>query len=240
MKSNITLYLEGGATIEAVDWKLAAYDLPEPNEAAGNYQDFGHSHWHNSLIWGEDLVGVGITGTGLIHGKGLTHAGPGARRKLGAGDMPASLGGTDPHGENTGVGKEFGAEMKGLGNKAIALKNCRNVLLRDVQILNGGHFALLATGVTDLTIDNLKVDTDRDGFDIDGCRNVRIANCVVNSPNDDAICLKSSYALGRPVFTENVSITNCQVSGYDLGTFLDGTFGPVSYTHLTLPTILLV
>jgi polygalacturonase len=90
--------------------------------------------------------------------------------------------------------------------------------------LNGGHFALLATGVDNLTIDNVKVDTNRDGFDIDSCRNVRISNCSVNSPNDDAIVLKSSYALGFARATENVTITNCLVSGYDIGSLLDGTY----------------
>jgi polygalacturonase len=112
----------------------------------------------------------------------------------------------------------------GWGNKAIALKLCRNVTLRDFSILNGGHFALLATGVDNLTIDNVKVDTNRDGFDIDSCRNLRISNCSVNTPNDDAIVLKSSFALGFARATENVTITNCEVSGYDEGTLLDGTY----------------
>ncbi len=115
--------------------------------------------------------------------------------------------------------------MVGEGNKAIALKLCRNVILRDFSVLKGGHFVLLATGVDNLTIDNLKVDTNRDGFDIDCCRHVRISNCSVNSPNDDAIVLKSSFGLGFVRFTENVTITNCQVTGFDLGTFLDGTYG---------------
>ena len=48
---------------------------------------------------------------------------------------------------------------------------------KDITLYMGGHFALLATGVDNLTIDNVKVDTNRDGFDIDACRNVRIANC---------------------------------------------------------------
>jgi len=54
---------------------------------------------------------------------------------------------------------------------------------------------------------------------------VRVSNTAVNAPNDDAIVLKSSYALGALRATENVSITNCQVSGFDVGTFLAGTFG---------------
>jgi hypothetical protein len=104
------------------------------------------------------------------------------------------------------------------------LKNCRNVILRDFSILQGGWFGVLATGVDNLTIDNLKVDTNRDGFDLDGCRNLRISNCSVNAPNDDAIVLKSSYALGELRACENVTITGCQVSGWDVGSFLDGTY----------------
>ena len=114
--------------------------------------------------------------------------------------------------------------MNGLGNKAIGLKNCRNVIIRDISILNGGHFAILATGVDNLTIDDVKIDTNRDGIDIDSCRNVRLSNASVNSPNDDAIVLKSSYALGFARATENVTVTACLVSGYDIGSLLDGTF----------------
>ena len=227
LKSNIALYLDHGATILAADpgEHKGSYNLTEPNEW-DMYQDFGHSHWQNSLIWGIGLENVSILGPGLIHGKGLTKRGPGPRRPNQPGDTPVSLGGAQagarppsPVGEDAPI-----TEMNGLGNKAIALKLCRNVVLRDFSMLMGGHFALLATGVDNLTIDNVKVDTNRDGFDIDCCRNVRISNCSVNSPNDDAIVLKSSYALGSARATENVTITNCQVTGYDLGTFLDGTF----------------
>jgi polygalacturonase len=119
----------------------------------------------------------------------------------------------------------YQAEQAGVGNKAIALKNCRNVIFRDFSILKGGHFGLLLTGVDNLTIDNLKIDTDRDGMDIDCCRNVRVSNCTVNSPWDDGICPKSSFALGYNRATENVNITNCYVTGcYHLGTVLDGTW----------------
>jgi polygalacturonase len=226
LRSNVALYLDAGSVIVAADpaTDKGRYDDAEPNPWDA-YQDFGHSHWHNSLLWGEGLENVAILGPGRIWGRGLTRSGPGANRPLKAGDMPSSLKGADPMGERARKGATFGAEMAGKGNKAIALKNCRNVQLRDFSMLKCGHFALLATGVDNLVIDNLMVDTDRDGFDIDCCRNVRIANCAVNTPNDDAICLKSSYALGKQRFTEHVTITGCQVSGFDLGTLLDGTFG---------------
>lgn len=231
LKSNITLYLDQAATIVAADPKEvpkelnASYDLPEPNEW-DMYQDFGHSHWKNSLIWGIGLENVSILGPGMINGKGLTRRSPRPRRQVQPGDTPASLGGGQP---SARVESPLGESddpvvMNSFGNKAISLKLCRNVLLRDFSILNGGHFALLATGVDNLTIDNVKVDTNRDGFDIDACRNVRISNCSVNSPNDDAIVLKSSYALGFARATENVTITNCLVSGYDIGSLLDATY----------------
>ncbi len=220
LRSNITLRLEPGATILAADTVpgKVTYDLPEPNQW-DMYQDFGHSHWQNSLIWGIGLENVSIVGPGLINGKGLTRRSPRVRRVNQPGDRPVTLAGQSPLGEDDDPNV-----MNGLGNKAISLKLSRNVLLRDFSILNGGHFALLATGVDNLTIDNVKVDTNRDGFDIDSCRNVRISNCSVNSPNDDAIVLKSSYALGFARATENVTITNSLVSGYDIGSLLDGTF----------------
>jgi len=226
LRSNITLQLEHGATIlaaETVPGKIT-YDLPEPNEW-DMYQDFGHSHWQNSLIWGIGLENVSIVGPGLINGKGLTRRSPRARRVNQPGDRPVTLGGQTGARPQSPLGEDDDPTvMNGLGNKAISLKLSRNVLLRDFSILNGGHFALLATGVDNLTIDNVKVDTNRDGFDIDSCRNVRISNCSVNSPNDDAIVLKSSYALGFARATENVTITNSLVSGYDIGSLLDGTF----------------
>lgn len=226
LRSNITLQLNPGATIlaaERVPGKVE-YDLPEPNQW-DMYQDFGHSHWQNSLIWGIGLENVSIVGPGLINGRGLTRRSPRARRVNQPGDRPVTLGGETGARPQSPLGEDDDPTvMNGLGNKAISLKLTRNVLLRDFSILNGGHFAVLATGVDNLTIDNVKVDTNRDGFDIDSSRNVRISNCSVNSPNDDAIVLKSSYALGFARATENVTITNCLVSGYDIGSLLDGTF----------------
>ena len=192
LKNNITLFLDNGAVLIAADpgQGKGGYDSPEPN-LWDKYQDFGHSHWHNSLIWGENLQNISIVGYGMIDGKGLTREG---NRK------------------------------EGIANKAIALKLCRNVILKDISILRGGHFCLLATGVDNMTIDNLKLDTNRDGFDIDCCRHVHISNCSVNSPFDDAIVLKSSFGLGYVRITEDVTITNCSVSGFDIGTFLNGTY----------------
>ena len=112
------------------------------------------------------------------------------------------------------------------GGKAIALKECRNVLIRDVTIYRGGHFAIIMTGCDLGTVDNVTIDTNRDGFDIDCCKYLTVSNCKINTPSDDALVLKSSYALKRPVLCEHIAVTNCVITGYKMGTLLDGTYIP--------------
>ena len=137
LKSNVTLYLDGGATILAAPSpengpSHDAYDIAEPKEPWNAYEDYGHGHWRDSLIWGEDLENIAICGQGRIWGNGLVR-GWDTERPL--------------------------AQPPGVGSKSIALRNCRNVILRDFSILKGGWFGILATGVDNLTIDNLRIDT---------------------------------------------------------------------------------
>lgn len=207
LKSNITLHLDSGAILLAASTPReglpggGGYDHAEDvPEAYRPYQDYGHSHWRNALIWGEGLENITIEGAGLIWGKGLGR------------------------GHEHDPGRPISGKP-GVGDKAIALKLCRNVTLRDFRVLEAGWFALLATGVDNMIIENLLVDTDRDGFDIDCCRNVHVRDCTVNSPWDDGICPKSSFALGYARSTENVTISGCIVSGsYEIGSVLDATY----------------
>ena len=64
----------------------------------------------------------------------------------------------------------------------------------------------------------------RDGIDIDCCEHVHVRDCMVNTLNDDAIVLKTSYGLNRLKSTKDVVVERCEVSGYDVGSMLDGTF----------------
>jgi polygalacturonase len=77
LKSHVTLYLERGATLFAAspDERPGSPGYDPAEAGPGNeFQDYGHSHWHNSLIWGEDLVDVGIVGAGRIDGYGMNRA----------------------------------------------------------------------------------------------------------------------------------------------------------------------
>ena len=200
LKSNVDLHLTPGARILAAPASMKAYDESEVF-GGPEYQDGGHTYFHNSLIWAEGQHNVSITGRGTIDGDGLTKH------------------------DTENAGNVQGGSI-GTGDKAIALKLCRNILIRDVTIVRGGHFAIIVTGCDIGTIDNVLIDTNRDGIDIDCCKYLTVSNCKVNTPNDDAIVLKSSYALKKPVLCEHILITNCLVTGYKLGTLVDGTYVP--------------
>ena len=200
MKSHVELHLMAGARILAAPASMKAYDKAE--EWVGPaYQDGGHTYFRNSLIYAIGQEYVSITGRGMIDGEGLTK-------------------------KDTEKGGVVNGGNIGTGDKAIAFKQCRNILIRDVTIFRGGHFAIILTGCELGTVDNVTIDTNRDGFDIDCCKYLSISNCKINTPRDDALVLKSSYALKKPVITEHIAITNCVITGYQLGSLLDGTYIP--------------
>ena len=200
LKSYVDLHLASGAKIIAAPASMKAYD--EAEEWVGPaYQDGGHTYFKNSLIYAIGQECVSITGRGMIDGLGLTKK------------------------DTEKAGVVNGGNI-GTGDKAIALKLCRNILIRDVTIYRGGHFGIILTGCELGTVDNVTIDTNRDGFDIDCCKYLSISNCKINTPRDDALVLKSSYALKKPVLTEHIAITNCIITGYKLGSLLDGSYIP--------------
>ncbi|HEY3001025.1 MAG TPA: glycosyl hydrolase family 28 protein, partial [Kribbellaceae bacterium] len=66
LMSNVTLLLDAGSTLLGA---ATGYDPPEPNPNDA-YQDFGHSHFHDAMIWGENLTNIGFVGSGVIDGGG--------------------------------------------------------------------------------------------------------------------------------------------------------------------------
>ena len=209
LKSNIDLHLSAGCTLlAAADRDFRGKDIPggrlydesEPFDFP-EYQDGGHTYFHTSLIWADGEKNISITGHGMIDGKGLTHK------------------------DTESAGNLKGGSI-GTGDKAIALKLCRQVTIRDITVYRGGHFGIIMTGCDLSTIDNVTIDTNRDGFDIDCCKYMTITNCRINTPRDDALVLKSSYALKKPVLCEHIAVSNCNITGYKCGSLLDGTYIP--------------
>lgn len=197
LQNGVTILLESGAVLRAAP--PGNYDLVEPNRWS-QYQDYGHDHWRNSLIYGRGVSDVAIEGAGLICGNGLSRGG----------------------------WSDGYRQSRGVADKIIALKECRNVSLSGFNIVGSAHFGILATGVSNLDIRRLLVDTGRDGIDIDCCDHVGIADSCFNTPYDDSIAIKSSAALGYRRPTTNVRVTGCLVTGgFAPGTVFDGRRVPI-------------
>ena len=113
LKSFVELHLSLGATILAAPAEMKAYDESEVF-GGPEYQDGGHTYFHNSLIWAEGQQHIAITGLGTIDGDGLTRH------------------------DTENAGNVQGGSI-GTGDKAIALKLCRNVLIRDITIFRQCH-----------------------------------------------------------------------------------------------------
>ena len=210
------------------------------------YQDYGHNHWHNSLIWGEDMHDFSITGPGLIWGKGLSFgAGPGRAASTevrgfftepvgrpGATGQPApAASGTPPpqperHFNPRGDYPMYQAEQPGVGNKAIALKNCRNVLLRDFSVLKGGHFAPAPHRRRQPHHRQPHASTPiATAWTSTAARMSASPTAPSTRRGTTASAPSPATLLATLRATRNVTIANCFVTGcYQLGTVLDGTW----------------
>jgi polygalacturonase len=93
--------------------------------------------------------------------------------------------------------------------------SCNGVRWEGFTVTQGGNWATHPTYCSDVEIKNLKIIGNRDGIDVDSCKNVRIEHCEINT-GDDSISLKSGRGLdgariGKP--TEDVLIKNCNLVG---------------------------
>ena len=107
-----------------------------------------------------------------------------------------------------GGGTIDGNHLYRLGPKPIAVKQCQRVTIRDIKVVNAPNYAMSFIDSEDITVENSIIENAyADGIDFDGCRYARVLNCHVSSV-DDAMCLKASPAMGKPINCEHILITN--------------------------------
>ena len=163
----------------------AAATSPPSRGRATPFQDFGHSHWHNSLIWGE------TSRTSPSRARADRRQGSGARRpgarfsRARAGDRPLSMGAAAGRAERS---RGHRLRQRARATRRSRSSAARNVLLRDFTILRGGHMSrssrpawTTSRSTTSRSTPTATASTST------RCRNVRISNASVNAPNDDAI-----------------------------------------------------
>jgi len=125
------------------------------------------------------------------------------------------------------------------GPKPIAVKRGRFITIRDIQIVDAPNYCISLLGCDYVNIDGVTiVRAHCDGIDPDCCHHVRISNCHIESW-DDAIVLKSSYALGERRATENVTVMNCILST-SCNAFKMGTESGGGFKHVTVSNCVMV
>lgn len=114
------------------------------------------------------------------------------------------------------------------GPKPIALKRCHFATVQGITIVRSPNYCVSLGGCDDALVEGVTIRAAyADGIDADCCRRVRVANCDIES-DDDALCLKASFLLGRCGVTEDVVVTSCRMRSpsncFKLGTESTGDF----------------
>lgn len=165
IKDNVTLVLEKDALILG-STHLADYSNKDPF-TDGLGIDVG---W--ALVVAVDAKNIGIEGEGAINGQGTA---------LKAEQLKTE---TRPEGKIWGV-RPF----------LLRVVRCENVIIRGVTLLYSAAWTSHYFQCKKVLIENVKILSKgvphNDGMDIDGCQQVRIKDCDIES-GDDALCFKTT------------------------------------------------
>ena len=187
LKSNVTLYLEAGATI----WgsrELA--DFKDPN----------------SLIFAEDAARISVMGPGRIDGNGDAYW----RKKT-----PAEI--ESYYQERMEGGRVAQHWMVALDRPGPLLEfhRCKEVRIYDVLLTSPPDYTVHPVAcdsvfIRGVIIRNPLHGPNLDGIDPDGCTNVLISDCDISTA-DDAICVKNYDELHLGRMSRNITVTNCVI-----------------------------
>ncbi len=175
LRSNITIHLESGATI--MGSVADTYDAAEPNPY-DRYQDYGHSHFHDAMFYGDNLSNIAFTGSGTIDGMGFLVT---ATRDPGPGEADKIISLTRCRDLTLS-----GITLRRGGHFAALINGCDRVVSDHLTIDTAG---------------------EQDGWNIINTTNVTITNANI-SANDDALAFKSDYALGAKLPNGHVTVTD--------------------------------
>lgn len=184
LKSNLTIYLDSAAVIMGAENDINAYDEAEENIYEA-YQDFGHNHWRNALMWGEGLANINITGKGVIDGGGITRSNTVPQ---GGGDKILAL----KLCRNISIS---GITMRQGGHFAVLATGCTGLEIYRVTIrTERDGIDLMQCSYVNIYNCEILSARYKDGKMAGG---------------DDAIGIKSDYSLGYALPSHHIYIRNC-------------------------------
>jgi len=177
LKSNVTLQIEKEAKIQAASRGDNAFDEPKPNEW-DKYQDFGHSHFHNALIWGDSVQNVVIRGEGVISGTSSLYRNP----IEGDGDKTISL----KLCKNVEINDILITDG---GYLAVLATGCDNLNIYNVKVKTGIN-GISLVGSSNVRVKSCELETGNDGISLKSnyslgrklnSENIEVSNCVISS-----------------------------------------------------------
>ncbi len=206
LRSHVRLYLEAGATIFSIKDK-SAFDK-------------------DALIYGEDLHHISLEGRGTIDGQG------GYEWRLN--DIQDDF--IRPNQEQMeALGKPLlrSFPKKDQFGKMILLLRCKDVLISGVSLIRSPSWTIHPYACERMVIDGVYIQSSlaegvwADGIDPDGCKDLRISNCTIET-GDDAIVFYSMNWYGPALPCENITVTNCRLSSASSAIkFCDGNMNAV-------------
>jgi hypothetical protein len=123
------------------------------------------------------------------------------------------------------------------GAKCIALKNCKNVEIRDWDIRHVTDLAVYFAGCENVEVANLFLKVYIDGISPDNSKNVKIHDCDIEA-GDDGIVFKSSYTLNRLDICKNIHVWDCKIksrcSAIKFGTETNGGFEDICIENIDI------
>jgi len=230
LKSNVTLQLSAGATVRAAS---SGFDKPEPN-AFSKFQDFGHSHFHDALLWGDGVSNVTITGSGTFDGAGLVTANT---VKSGQGDKILSL---TRCANVTLRGVTF---VRG-GHFAVLTNGCHDVLLDTVTVLSTmdrDGVNLINSWNVEVSHSHIEGIDDALAFKSDFAlgrtftsEHIRVHDSTIRSTENNALQFGvESCGDFRDVVFTNIAITGAGKAGIGIVSEDGGHISDVHYSHIT-------
>lgn len=191
LRSRVRLYLESGATLYAVHDK-SRFD-------------------REALLYGEDLAQVTLEGGGVIDGGGAYD------RRLKGDHEDDFIRPNQIEMEKLGLPLLRSFPKPDRYGKLVLLVRCTDVRIAGLSFLDSPSWTMHPVQCERLVVDGVRIRTSlpdgvwADGIDPDGCRDVRIANCVIET-GDDALVFYSMDWFGPAKPCENITVTNCRFS----------------------------
>ena len=205
LRSHIHVELASGATLfAATDPK--AFDYGNGTVAS-----------KAALFYGEDLEDVSVGGQGVVDGQAEYEWRPDDfERNFEHKTLMQKLGKSLMRSVPRGFPKrEVFPHLVWLGR-------CKGIRMTGLSFLHAPSWTFTLTACERVVFDGLYIYTSlkegvwADGIDLDGCKEVSIANCAIET-GDDCVAIFSADIWGKAVLCENISITNCRFSSASAG-----------------------